>query len=273
MKNIFLRGGKALKIITIGTLKGGTGKTSTVFNLGGILAEQYKVLMIDVDPQANLSTNCGVDVTRKNLKTINNIFENREFSTNIIFEKPIRDLPNLDIIPSSLELTRTEMRIVSQVGRENVLKNFIYDNKETLSKYDYILIDTSPLMGIINQNAFLIADSLILVSDVSGNSIQGAELFIALWDETRTMLRTDNNIKALILNNCDKRTNLPYDLIAYCKENESLKDIILDNIIYNSVKVKHTELEHKPINILYKNSNTHASYKKILEELNQKEIF
>lgn len=261
-----------MNIVTIGTLKGGTGKTSTTFNLAGLLAEKSKVLLIDVDPQTNLSLNCGVDITVKSLKTVEDIFYNNESAENVILKSPIKELPNIDIIPSSIVLTATELQIVSQAGRENILKNFILDNINVLEKYDYILIDTNPSMGVINQNAFLVADSIILISDISLNGIQGAELFISLWGNARKQLRKEENIKALILNNFDKRIKLSSELVEYCKENESIRDIVLDTVIYNSVQVKNTELEHKTINILYKNSVIHTAYKNILKELCERKI-
>lgn len=261
-----------MKVITIGTLKGGTGKTSTLFNLAGLLAEECRVLLIDVDPQTNLSLNCGVDITIKNLKTSKNIFENGEATANLIFKSPIKELPNIDIIPSSIGLTATELQLISQAGRENILRNFILDNGATLSEYDYVLIDTNPSMGVINQNAFLSADSIILISDISLNGIQGAELFITLWGNVRKQLRKNDNIKALILNNFDKRIKLSNELMEYCKEDEGISPIILDTVIYNSVQIKNSELEHKPINILQKNSVILKAYRDIVTELTEKGV-
>jgi len=261
-----------LNIIAVGTLKGGTGKTATLFNLAGLLAKEYKILLIDCDPQTNLSLNCGVDITIKNLKTIKNLFEDNISAENIIFKNPIKELKNLDIIPSSIKLTAVELQIVSRAGRENILKNFILDNQKVLNKYDYILIDTNPSMGIINQNAFYVSDSIILVSDVSINGIQGTELFIELWNNVRYNLRKENNVKVLILNNVDKRIKLSAELIEYCDENESTKDILLKTVIPSSVQIKNTEIEHKPINCLYKNSPICEAYKNILLELKERGI-
>jgi len=261
-----------VKVIAVGTLKGGTGKTSTLFNLAGLLAEECRVLLIDVDPQTNLSLNCGVDITVKNLKTVKDIFDGGETAGSLIFKSPVKALPNMDIIPSSIWLTATELQIVSLAGRENILRNFILDNKGLLEEYDYILIDTNPSMGVINQNAFLAADSIILVSDISLNGIQGAELFITLWSNVRKQLRKDDNIKALILNNFDKRIKLSTELMDYCKENEAISPIVLNTVIYNSVQVKNSELEHKPVNIIHKNTAVHEAYKNILKELYERSI-
>ena len=262
-----------MKIITIGTLKGGTGKTSTLFNLAGLLAEEHRVLLIDCDPQTNLSLNCGVDITVKNIKTVKNIFDDNAIAKAVIFKNPVRELPNIDIIPSSIRLTETELQISARAGRENILKNFLLDNQSVLSEYAYIMIDTNPSMGIVNQNAFLVADSIILISDVSLNGIQGAELFIELWENSRKYLRKENNIKALILNNFDKRIKLSGELVDYCRDNEGVKDLILDTIIPASVQVKNTEIEHRTINCLHNNSPIHNAYKNVLCKLQERGIF
>jgi chromosome partitioning protein len=261
-----------LKIITIGTLKGGTGKTATLFNLAGLLAEQHRVLLIDCDAQTNLSLNCGVDITVSNLNTVKNIFDDNATAQDVILKNPIKELVKIDIIPSSIRLTATELEIVSKAGRENILKNFILDNQATLNEYDYILIDTNPSMGIINQNAFLIADSIILVTDVSLNGIQGAELFIELWDNSRKYLRRENNIKALIINNFDKRIKLSGDLLEYCRDTEGIKEIVLETVIPASVQIKNTEIDHRTINCLNKNSPIHEAYKSIAGELHERGI-
>lgn len=261
-----------MNIITVGALKGGTGKTVTLFNLAGLLAEKYKVLLIDCDPQANLSSNIGIDVNAENMKTVINIFNDNTPLNDIIYKMPNKDLKNLDIIPSNINLTATEFQIVSKAGRENILKTFIKDNCDSLHEYDYILIDTNPSMGIINQNAFLVSDSIILVSDVSINGLRGVELFIELWESARKYLNKDDNIKALVLNNFDKRIKLSSELVEYCNEAESTKDIVLANVVPYSVQVKNTELKQSPINCLYNNSPIHQAYKNIMIELMRRGI-
>ena len=240
----------AMKIIAFGTLKGGTGKTSTLFNLGGLLAEQHKVLFIDADPQFNLTTNAGVYVSGRDLRTLKDVFEDSAIAEDVIYQHPISEFPNLDIIPSSIELTATELKIVNAAAREQILLNFIKDNSDRLQEYDYILIDTNPNLGMINQNVFNAADKIILVSDVSFNSITGAEFFITLWETVRQQLRKPENVAALLLNNSENRTTLPDELRAYVQANERLQHLLLEGSIPTSKQVKNTELKHKPINIL-----------------------
>ena len=87
-----------MKIITVATLKGGVGKSNFAFNISGLLSENKKVLLIDIDPQSNLTLNVGIDITQQNF-TIKDIFENNINLENVIIKSPIKELPNLDLIP------------------------------------------------------------------------------------------------------------------------------------------------------------------------------
>ena len=269
-----------MKIIAFGTLKGGTGKTSTLFNLGGLLAEQHRVLLIDADPQFNLTSNAGVFVNTKGLRTLKDVFEGNVTAEEVIYKHPIPALPNLDIVPSSIELTATEINIVNLAGREQILHNFILDNSDELQEYDYILIDTNPNLGMINQNVFNAADKIILVSDVSFNSITGAEFFLFLWEPIRERLRKPENVAALLLNNGDDRTTLPKELRSYVEQNGKLGHMLLRTAIPMSKQVKNTELSHLPINVLQGDTtqkreaitNVRAAFVNVLTELQERGI-
>lgn len=266
-----------MKIVTMATLKGGSGKTMNTFNISGILAEDKRVLLVDVDPQCNLSSNVGIDVSDPDINTVRDIFgnppENQPTPEKIIFKSPIKGLPNLDIIPSSIMLFETEMNMVNATGRENFLKYYIDDNRGYLeNNYDYILIDTNPSMSIINVNAFFVADKIVLTSDVSTNSISGAELFCSLWKSKRKSLRKDDNIAALIICNYDKRTNLGRSLIDYTSVASFSQDIILKTVIPATVKLKNTEVEHKPVNLLYSKDKIRRVYDDIISELKEKGV-
>lgn len=265
-----------MKIITMGTLKGGAGKTINLFNIASIIAETSKVLLIDVDPQCNLSFDCGVDITVRNMLTVRDIFSNtyktQPSAEQIIIKSPVQELPNLDIIPSSILLFQTERKIQSISNREHILENYIKDNIDIFEQYDYVMIDTNPSMSIINLNAFYIADEIILSSDVSTNSINGAELFCELWDEYREELRKEDNIAAIIISNYDKRTKLGKDLIKYTHEAPFAKDLVLDAIVPATVKLKDCELKHKPVNVLYPETDICNAFQIVVKELEQRGV-
>jgi len=261
-----------MKIITIGTCKGGTGKSMTTFNLAGMLAKDHKVLLIDIDPQCNLSMNLGVDVTQQGIKTTADIFTGNAKAQNIIYKNPLEYLPNLDLIPSSILLTATELNIVNIAGREQIMSNFILDNQAVLSEYDYILFDQNATMSIINQNAFLVSDSIVLVTDVSKNGVLGADLFIALWEDIRNRLRKADNVKAFIINNYDKRIGLAPELLEYCQEHEETKHLLLNTIIPYNARIKETELECTPINKKRRAAMPQKVYSQVISELRERGV-
>lgn len=263
-----------MKIIACATLKGGVGKSLTAFNLCGFLAEKgYRVLAIDMDPQGNLTNNLGVDRTVDGFKSIKDILEKQCGVDEVILESVIKELPGIDLIGSSIFLTRTEFQITSLAGRENILRNYLEDNKEKFNQYDYIIIDTNPSMSIINQNALVVADSIILLSDVSMNAFEGAQLFMALWEDICKNLRIKNNVKAMLVNNFDKRIKLAKDYIGFCMEDEEIGPMLLNTIIPVNVKLKESELEAKPINIFDKTSKGYEAFSKLVEELYERGIF
>ena len=240
-----------MKIISFGTLKGGTSKTTTTFNVSSILAERgYKVLAVDADPQANLTTNFGLDETIEGFKSIQDIFEDKESNIeSIVCRSPLKELKKLDVIPSGIMLTSTEMRLVGMAARENTLKNYIARNKVFFDAYDYILIDTNPSMSIVNQNAFAISDFICLTNIIGMNSFKGTQLFMALWSDIAESLGLDNNIKGLLVTQYDKRTNLSGQFLDFLKDLEYVRSILFDTIIPINIKLAESELEKKPINI------------------------
>ena len=241
-----------MKVIAVGTLKGGTGKTTVTFNLGGALAEKHRVLLVDIDPQCNLSNNAGVDITEQDTYSSRDIFETPGvLPEDLVVNCPIEQLPNLDIIPSNILLTATELHIGSRAARERIMKNYFEDHKNFFEQYDYILIDTNPSMGIVNQNAFLMADSIILVTDVDDNSRIGLQLFMYLWEEIRNDLRKPNNIKALVINKADMRTTLTEQIMEYCQEDEELSEILVPQTIRAKVAFAKAALKKLPVT-LYK---------------------
>ena len=112
---------------------------------------------------------------------------------------PLRDLPNLDVMPSSILLFKTEFELAAKGERIRLLGYYLQDNSEFFGRYDYIIIDTNPGLGLVNQNAFFAADSIVLVTDVSDNGLTGVEMFQYLWgEELCTELRIPDVTKGLV---------------------------------------------------------------------------
>ena len=237
-------------------------------NLAGVVAEHKKVLVCDFDPQCNLSDNVGIDTADQDIPSVRDIFEDSSVDPRkIIIKSPIKELPNLDIIPSNLGLTETEEKLAFRSVKEMILAHYIEDNMDVFSEYDYIFADTNPSMGNINKNVFFASDAIILVSDVSRKAVQGAQLFTYLWQKNREDLRKEDNVKALIINNYDQRIGLSSDLVEFYRDNEEFGPLLVNQTVPSRVKLKNTELKYKPINVLYPNSEECEAFREIVREL------
>lgn len=256
-----------MKIISFPALKGGVGKTSLCFNVAGFLSEQYNVLLIDLDAQANLTANCGLDASKYLCNTSADLFNKFTNEPNNLI---IKVQKNISIIPSNIFLYETENEIFLRANRENILKNYFKKHNTFFNNFDFILIDVNPSFSIINKNVFMLANSLFAVSDLSFNGLQGLELFRALWGDLRSEFNKADNLKGIIINNADKRLKIYREMLEFI-ETTSLKNLVLETKIFSSVQYKIGELENKPINQLSKqNSNTYKNYATLLDEILRK---
>ena len=265
-----------MKIITVGTLKGGTGKTIFTFSFAGILAETKRVLLIDADPQTNLSSSIGIDVTQQDNITLKDMFESPDvFSPEmLIIKNPIPELPNLDIISGSILLHFTEVSLIQNFKASNtqILREYIIKNEDYFNLYDYIVIDTNPSMGLINQNAFFAADKIIMVLDIDWDSAQGAELFMYLWSEIRKPYGVPDNVAALVVNKYESRTNYGREFVEYLVASDIFAPLLIPTTLPMTVRLKETKTDHKPINITSPNSIASDSLRDIIDGLYKKGV-
>lgn len=263
-----------MQIIVFGTRKGGAGKTALTFNVGGVLAETHKVLLLDFDPQVNLTGNVGLDTTAQDAPSILDIFKDPTTADpeRLITTGPIPELPNLDIIAGHLDLEDMEMQLVSKPAREFQIQRWVKRNREYLEKYDYILCDTNPSTGLINQNAFVAADAIILVSDVSEEARMGAMQFVYKWDKIREAYDIENNVKAMVMNNVDKRISQADQLQEYYADDEDFGPLLLDATIPYRADMKRTSPNCMPINVLAPKSDACEAVRAVVNELMEKGV-
>ena len=178
----------------------------------------------------------------------------------------------MDIIAGHIELTEIEMQLVSRPAREFIIQRWLEKHKDVLEQYDYILCDTNPSTGLINQNAFVAADSIILVSDVSEEARQGAMQFTYLWDKVREAYDLPNNVKAMVLNNVDVRIGQSEQLREYYEDDEEFGPILLENYIPYRADMKRTSPNCLPINILAPKSDSCTAVRAVVEELKSKGV-
>ena len=263
-----------MKTIAVCTLKGGVGKTTAVFNLTGQLAfDGAKVLLVDMDPQCNLSNNVGIDIAQQDIYSTKDIFENPKIDPEkLVIKHPISQLQDLDIIPGHILLTGVEFQLSSRPARERILQYYIEDHQDFFNSYDYVVFDTSPSMGIINQNTCYAADSIILVSDVDQNSTLGAQLFMYLWEEIRIATRKADNVKALIINKFDVRTSLSGDLMDYFATDDELSQILIPHPIRSRVALRYAALQNIPVCLYKDGKSSTEEFKIIIQELKERGV-
>lgn len=261
------------KFISIGNLKGGCAKSTATFNIGGVLANQgKKVLFIDVDMQANLTYNCGIDTAVKDMVSVKDIFEKGMDPEKIVVKAPIGELPTLDILPSSIFLFETSELLYTYPNKEMILTRYVKKHKDFFSQYDYVIMDTSPSMNALNINCHLLADSVVLVTDMSINGFIGAQLFCELFDKTREAFDLEDNIAAISIQNYDGKSNLAKDFVELLHSNDFSKDIALNTIIKSSVKIKESELAHKPVCIYAPKHQSAEQFENLVQELINTEV-
>lgn len=196
-------------VIAVCNQKGGVGKTTTALNLGvGLVNEGKKVLLIDCDPQGDLTVSLGISSPDELEVTLSTLM------MNILKDKPvspsegiISHKEGIDLIPSNIELSSMEMQLVNAMSREVTLKNYI---KETgvKERYDYVIIDCMPSLGMITINALAASDKVIIPVQAQYLPAKGMTQLVSTIGKVKRNLNPELKIDGVVLTLVDKRTNL-----------------------------------------------------------------
>ncbi len=219
---------KQTQIIAIANQKGGVGKTTTTVNLGTSLARQgKKVLIIDLDPQANTTMCLGYQNPDELAITIANIFsEYIEDKITLEKEDIILSAEGCDLIPSSIELAGIEPSLVNALSREKLLKYFI---QQFQNEYDYILIDCMPSLGMLTINAFVTANSVLIPVQAHFLSAKGLEMLIKTISRIKKHINPKLTFKGILMTMHNERFKFSKAIL------ESLENAYGDNIkIFNN---------------------------------------
>ena len=197
------------KVIAIANQKGGVGKTTTAVNLGVALGiSGKKVLLIDADPQGSLTKSCKIDnadadkleVTLSELMAYEMTGEDKDY---LLLNNSIKQFETVDLIPSNISLSGTETALFNCMSRESVLKRTIEPLKQ---KYDVILIDCMPSLGMMTINALVAADSVIIPCEPSFLSVKGLDLLLHSIAKIKRQINPGLKIDGVLMTMVDSRT-------------------------------------------------------------------
>lgn len=217
------------KVISIVNQKGGVGKTTTAINLSASLAIlEYKVLIVDTDPQANAASGLGIDYKQ----------QEHNMYTALIGKSDIKDcivhteIPHLDIIPSHIDLAGFELEIVNQVAREYILKELLEDIKKD---YDFIFVDCSPSLGLMVINSIVASDSVLIPVQCEYFALEGIAKLQNTVEIIRKRLNTNLEMEGYVLTMFDGRTNLSKMVVEDVRK--YFGDVCFETIVPRNVKL------------------------------------
>ncbi len=247
------------RIIAIANQKGGVGKTTTSINLSACLAAKgKKVLVVDIDPQGN--TTSGVGVTKRLLKkSIYDVLINEEDIENIIIET---ETENLSVCPSNIQLAGAEIELVAVMSREYRLKNALNQIRD---KYEYIIIDCPPSLGLLTLNALASADSVLIPIQCEYYALEGLSQLTNTIKQVKKHINPLIEIEGVLLTMFDARTNLSIQVVEEVKKYFPRK--VYKTVIPRNVRLSEAPSFGQPIITYDPRSRGAECYRELADEV------
>ncbi|MFA5340873.1 MAG: AAA family ATPase [Clostridia bacterium] len=249
------------KVMAVANQKGGVGKTTTSINLSASLAYMgKKTLLIDNDPQGNATSGLGIDKWTVEKSIYDSLINDIEIKDTIL---PTM-IDKLFICPSNIQLAGAEIELVSQMMRENRLKNAIEQIK---SHYDYIIIDCPPSLGLLTLNSLTAADTILVPIQCEYYALEGLKQLMKTVSLVQKHLNPSLKVEGVVMTMYDSRTNLSFQVVESVREHFS--DRVYRTIIPRNVRLSEAPSHGLPIIIYDKDSKGAISYMELAEEVIQ----
>ena len=250
------------KIIAIANQKGGVGKTTTSINLAASLgALEKKVLLIDADPQANASSGLGIDVENVEIGTYQIIEHSNTAEEGVI----PTSAPNVWIIPAHIDLVAIEIELVDKEKREYMLKQALKEIKE---KYDYIIIDCAPSLGLLTLNALTAADSVVIPIQCEYFALEGLGKLLNTIKSVQKIHNPSLDIEGLLLTMYDTRLRLSNQVVEEVQKH--FNNMVFSTIIQRNIKLSEAPSFGESIINYDATSKGAANYLNLAEEIIKK---
>lgn len=254
------------KTIAVCNQKGGVGKTTTAVNLGvGLVKEGYRVLMIDADPQGDLTTCLGWKNQDEMSNTLAELMQRNLDDEMVDLEDVIlTNGEGVDLIPSNIELSAMETQLVTVMSREVCLRNLIEPVKE---KYDYIIIDCMPSLGMMTINALTAADKVVIPVQAQYLATKGMTQLIGTISKVKRCINSKLDIDGILVTLADTRTNFTGEIDTVIRQNFGKYINVYKQSIPTGIAAAKASSIGQSVFEYDKNSKVAAAYKEFVKEV------